>query len=109
MKKKSTLKPKRKNEFRYHQVVIIKDGKKKKQKHPAYIWQQRGNVYDYHAMTHSDNIEGVTLRKFRKNPNPKDKRDAYYNAQSESDIKSSFGNKRKWRIDPDDRKDIHKK
>ena len=94
MKTKATnkAKPKRKNEFRYHDLLIkTKTGKKKKIKHPSYVWQERGNVYDYHSITHSSDIEGVELIKLRKNPNPSDKRDSYYDSKSKSDIKSSFG------------------
>ena len=112
MKKKtsSLTYSKRMNEFRYHELTVNKNGKKKKIKHPSYIWQERGNLYDYHSITHSKEIDGVKLKKLRCNPNPSDKRDSYYDIDSKSDIKSSFGRKRKkWRLDILDKKDIHNK
>ena len=112
MKKKVSERtiPKRKNEFRYHDIIVVKNGKKKKIAHPTYIWQERGNLFDYHSITHSKNIDGIRLQKLRKNPNPLDKRDSFYDLDSKSDIKPTFGRKRKkWKLHPLDREDIHNK
>ena len=102
---------KRKNEFRYHAVIIrSSNGKRKKIRHPSYIWRQRGNMYDYHTITHSKQIDGIELKELRSNPNPKDKRKSYYDVNSKTDTKSSFGRKRKgWKLHPLDQSDIHNK
>ena len=83
MKKKQTplTKRKRKNEFRYHDVKVLTKKGKKKIKHPSYIFEEQGNIYRYHSITHSSSIDGITLKKLRINPNPKDKRDAYYDTK----------------------------
>lgn len=113
MKKKVSQRtaPKRKNEFRYHNVAVQKDnGKIKSQSHPSYIWQERGNMYDYHSITHSEHVNGVALKKLRCNPNPNDSRDSYYDINSKADLKSRFGKKRKkWKMHPLDREEIHNK
>lgn len=108
MKKKSSIRIKRRNEIRFHADRV--KNKKKKIRHPKYIWRERGNVYDYHSITHSQFVDGVEYKKLRKNPKPGDNRDAYYNPNSESDIKSSFGRKEKgWKLHPKDIEDIHNK
>ena len=107
MKNKSSLKPKSKNEIRYHSDYV--KSLKKKVRHPKYIKSERGNIYDYHSLSHSSNVNGIEFKKLRKNPRPGDKRDAYYNPQSESDIKSNFGKRLKWKLHPDDIRDIRKK
>ena len=101
---------KRKSEFRYHKIIIhYKNGKKKSIRHPTYIWQERGIIYDYHSITHSSSIEGISLKELRTNPNPRDKRKSYYDAQSKSDHKASFGRKRKgWKLHPLDEEEIQK-
>lgn len=107
MKKRISLRPKRKNEIRYRSDYV--KSLKKKVRHPKYIWRERGNVYDYHSMSHSQNVDGVEYKKLRKNPRPGDKEDAFYNPNSESDIKSNFGKALNWKLHPDDIKDIHNK
>lgn len=108
MKKKSNKLYKRKNEIRFHTDCL--KTKNKKVRHPKYIWREHGNVYDYHSITHSQFVDGNEYKLLRKNPNPKDKRDAYYDPRSESDLKSTFGRKeKKWKLHPDDIKDIHNK
>lgn len=109
MKKKISIKTRTKsrNEIRFHSDHVF--GKTKKIRHPKYIWQERGNVYDYHSITHSQEVNGVKYKKLRKNPKPGDNRDAYYNPNSESDLKSNFGKRLKWKLHPDDIKDIRGK
>lgn len=108
MHKKSTTRFKRKNEIRFHFDRV--PNKKKKIRHPKYIWREHGNIYDYHSITHSRFVGGVEYKKLRANPKKEDKRDAYYNPQSESDLKSTFGRKeKKWKLHPLDIEDIHKK
>ena len=77
MKKKSSIRIKKRNEIRFHADRV--KNKKKKIRHPKYIWRERGNVYDYHSITHSQFVDGVEYKKLRKNPKPGDNRDAYYN------------------------------
>ena len=81
MKKKSSLRPKRKNEIRYHSDYV--KSLKKKVRHPKYIKTERGNLYEYHSISHSKSVDGIEYLKLRKNPRPGDKRNAYYNPQSE--------------------------
>lgn len=119
MKKKATSKTKVKylNEFRDHKIdTKNKYGQKKKIKHPAYIWQSRGNLFDYHSITHTNAREmnkknpNVKLRELTKNPNPKDNRRSYYDTMSKSDIKSNFGRPhKKWKISESDKAKLHKK
>ena len=109
MKKKSrhaTLK--RKHEFRYHPVLALnKRGKLIKFDHPAYVFLQKGNVYVYAGITHSKKVPNKTVVKFRKNPNPKDRRDAYFVAEAKEDTTDRFGRKHDdWIIDPLDDEDI---
>ena len=98
---------KRRNEIRFHKDKI--KNRKKTIRHPKYIWQQRGELYDYHDLTHSEYVDGIKYKKLRKNPNPKDNKDAFYSPFSRSDVKSNFGRKEKWKLHPDDIRDIHKK
>jgi len=110
MKKKVTSKTKAivKDEFRFHNTIINRGkGTKKKKRHPAYVWRARGNTYDYYTLTHSSNVPGVKVRKLRRNPDPKDKRDSYVSVESKNDIKSTFGKKqRHWKLDPLDKKEL---
>lgn len=101
--KKAMLK--RKNEFRFHKIFNING--KKLARHPAYIFLEKGNIYIYVSITHSKEIDNVVLIKLRKNPNPNDKKDAYYVAEIQMDTKDTFSaNKTKWKIDELDENDI---
>ena len=104
MHKKSTNRFKKRNEIRFHSDRV--PNKKKKIRHPKYIWREHGNVYDYHSITHSQYVDGIEYKKLRKNPQPGKTDDAYYNPNSESDLKSSFGKRLKWKLHPEDVKDI---
>ena len=109
MKKKVTSKtiPVAKNEFRFHNVLVKTPKTVFKKRHPAYVWRAKGNTYDYYTLTHSSKVPGVNVRKLRKNPDPKDKRDSYVSVESKSDIKSAFGKKqRHWKLDPLDREEL---
>ena len=99
---------KRKSEFRFHSVTIkVKKGKRKINKHPAYVFFQNGNLYIYVQLTHSKRIKGKVLIKMKKNPNPSDNRDSYYIEEVYEDDKSRFGKKKnKWVIDEKDEKKI---
>lgn len=111
MKKKSRHAPlRRRREFRFHDVLAInKRGKSFKFDHPAYVFLEKGNIYIYVTITHSKSVENHLVIKLRKNPNPKDNKDAYYVAEVKEDIKSEFGRVRSdWKIDPLDDQDIRK-
>ena len=96
---------KRKNEFRFHKILNVNG--KKLARHPAYIFLEKGNIYIYVSITHSKIIDNVILIKLRRNPNPNDKKDAYYVAKIQMDTKDTFSaNKTKWKIDELDENDI---
>ena len=101
---------KRLKEFRFHNVNIIdKKGIKKKRRHPAYVFVEKGNVYIYVIITHSSYVEEKIVVKLRRNPNPNDNSDAYYIAEVKSDTKDSFGHRNKgWKLDESDDIDIRK-
>lgn len=110
MKKKISIKTKAKrmNEIRFHSHYV--KTLNKKMRHPTYVWQKRGNLFDYHTITHSKVVNDVEFIELKRNPNPSDDKTAYLNPKSESDLKSAFGRKKKnWRLHPDDIKKIHEK
>lgn len=77
--------------------------------HPAYVFLENDNIFIYVTLTHSDDVEGVTLIKLRKNPNPKDKRDSYYVAEIKEDKRNEFSKiKKGWELDESDDRDIRK-
>ena len=111
MKKKSRhAQLKRAHEFRYHNVdARNKFGKRINIKHPAYVFLKKGNIFIYVTITHSSKVEDYVVIKLRKNPNPLDKKDAYYVAIVKEDIVDNFKKReRDWRMDPLDDADIRK-
>ena len=109
MKKKSNQqKTKKKNEFRYHNVILIRsDGHKIKVRHPAYIFLEKGNLYIYVSITHSNKVENLITIKLRRNPNPQDKLDSYRIVGIKEDTKDKFGRREQdWSIDVEDEQDI---
>lgn len=101
MKKRKNARLKRKNEFRYHNVIVhSRNGRTRKIKHPSYIFLEKGNIYIFVTITHSSKINDLKIIKLNKNPNPKDKRDSYVVLVIQTDIKSSFGVRHaNWKID----------
>ena len=72
-------------------------------RHPVYIIIEKGNVYVYVSLTHSNEIEGKIVIKLKKNPNPDDYRDSYYVLEIHEDTKDKFGSRLQgWVIDPSD-------
>ena len=70
MKRKSKQqKSKKRKEFRFHSIEFIRNGKTKKIKHPTYIFLEKGNVYVYICITHSEKVKNTILIKLRRNPN----------------------------------------
>ena len=109
MKPKSNKqKLKKKNEFRYHEVEIRRDDELLiKIRHPAYVFLEKGNLYIYVVITHSSRVKNCLVIKLRKNPNPKDKRDAFRVVEIKEDTKDRFGRREKgWRMNSEDEQDI---
>lgn len=111
MKKKSKKQViRKKKEFRYHNIEITNgNGTITKIRHPSYVFLEKGNIYIYVSITHSDNIENVIVIKLRKNPNPRDKRDSYRISEIKEDTKDRFSKRlKKWVMDLEDDEDIRK-
>ena len=111
MKKKSKhAKLQRKSEFRFHKIeVATKSNKIKKTWHPAYVFLEKGNIFIYVSITHSDSVNNTLLIKLKKNPNPKDKTDSYYLEEIKEDTEDRFGRKKAdWEIDSFDDHQIRK-
>ena len=91
-------------EFRYHNVCVTTfKGRKKKLRHPAYVFLKQGNTYIYVSITHSKHVDNVFLVKLRKNPNPLDKRESFRTKEIKQDTKDRFGKKNKdWFMDSSD-------
>ena len=107
MKSKSKhAQPKRKKEFRFKSISISKN---KKMRHPAYVFLEKGNIYIYVNLTHSNNIDGKVIIKLSKNPDPNDKRDSYFIEEIHEDTKDNFGRRLLgWEMDPIDDQIIRK-
>ena len=99
---------KKKKEFRYHNIEIVNEnGSITKIRHPSYVFLEKGNIYIYISITHSDNVENAIVIKLRKNPNPQDKRDSYRIAEIKEDTKDRFSKRlKKWVMDCEDDKEI---
>ena len=95
---------KTRKQFRFK---IILSNNKKLKRHPAYVFYEKGNIYFYVSITHSSEIKGKELIKLIKNPNPMDKRNAYYVVEIRKDTKDKFGKKLlNWKLDPEDDRKI---
>ena len=109
MKRKAKKRVVRKRkEFRYHNIEVIKgNGTITNIKHPSYVFLEKGNIYIYISITHSDNVENAIVIKLRKNPNPHDNEDSYRIAEIKEDTKDRFGKRlKKWVMDLEDDQDI---
>lgn len=109
MKKKSKhARLKRKNEFRFHRVEVKnKKGTTTIIMHPSYVFLEKGNVYIYVTITHSNHVQGLLVVKLRKNPNPLDKNDSYRVVEIREDRKNRFGRRiLGWSMDNLDKEDI---
>ena len=109
MKKKSKKAIiRKKKEFRYHKIPVkSKNGKTYEIYHPTYVFLEKGNIYIYVSITHSNHINDKIIIQLRQNPNPKDKRESYWVAKIKNDRKDTFGKREKnWKIDPQDDEDI---
>lgn len=109
MKKRSRNQPlRKKKEFRFHNVDVITSGNQiRKIRHPAYIFFEKGNIFIYVSITHSNNVNNYLVIKLNKNPNPQDKRDSYWVAEIKKDTKDRFSRRQeKWKIDQIDDESI---
>ena len=108
-KSKNQIVRKRK-EFRYHNIKIANDnGTTTNIRHPSYVFLEKGNIYIYVSITHSDNVKNSIVIKLRKNPNPQDERDSYRIADIKEDTKDRFSKRlEKWVMDLEDDEDIRK-
>ena len=105
MKKKSKhASLRRKHEFRYHDVeYVLESGIKANVRHPAYVFLEKGNVYIYVTITHSDNVKNCLVIELKRNPNHGDNSKSYWVASIKEDSKDHFGkNIQNWKIDPED-------
>lgn len=98
----------RRKEFRYHNIYIVNENRTVARiRHPSYVFLEKGNIYIYISITHSDNIKNSIVIKLRKNPNPEDKRDSYWVAEIKEDTKDRFSKRlKKWVMDCEDDNDI---
>ncbi len=111
MKKRSRkAQLRRKHEFRYYnRMSINRRGKLMRYRHPAYVFLEKGNIFIFVIITHSDFVPNKVVVKLRDNPNPKDKRNAYYVAEVKEDTKDRFRNRlSNWKISQNDDEKIQK-
>ena len=109
MKKKSKKQAlRKKKEFRYHNVNIMNlDGKTISIKHPTYVFLEKGNLYFYVVITHSNHVKDYLVIELRENSNPNDSKKSYWVAEVKEDTKDRFKKKEKdWKINQDDDNDI---
>lgn len=109
MKKKNKhAQLKRRKEFKFHNVELVShQGKEKNLRHPPYVFLEKGNIYIYVTITHSNNVPDNIVIKLRKNPNPADQREAYRVVEIKSDTKDNFGRREiGWKMDDQDDDDI---
>ena len=92
--------------FRFHfRKYKTKSGLKS---HPALVVGSNEKEYAYNSLTHSKKDSYRNNRKLIKNPNVKDKRNAYLTKGIKSDVKSNFSIKeiKNLKLDPKDEKVI---
>lgn len=105
MKNKSkNAKIKRRKDFKYHGVTIkTKRGKQRKIYHPAYVFLEKGKIYIYVSLTHSEQVGKYLMIKLKRNPNPKDDKESYIIADIKEDTKDRFRKTEKgWKLDEED-------
>lgn len=99
MKRKSKKQVlRKKKEFRYHNIEIVNEnGSITKIRHPSYVFLEKGNIYIYISITHSDSVKNAIVIKLKKNPNPQDKRESYRIMEIKEDTKDKFSKRlKKW-------------
>ena len=109
MKRKSKKQVlRKKKEFRYHNIEIVNEnGSITKIRHPSYVFLEKGSIYIYISITHSDSVKNAIVIKLKKNPNPQDKRESYRIMEIKEDTKDKFSKRlKKWVMDCEDDNDI---
>ena len=77
--------------------------------HPTYVYARQGDDYFYIGLTHAKITKGVKNIPLEKNPNPKDKRAAFFRLQAEKNNRASFGKKlHGWSFSDNDKEKIKK-
>lgn len=77
--------------------------------HPTYIYARQGDDYFYIGITHAEITKRVKNIRLDRNPDPKDKRTAYFRPKAEKNNRSSFGKKLVgWSFSDSDKKKIDK-
>lgn len=87
--------------------IVKKDEfrKNKDNGHPSYIYRKVGNRYEYIGVTHSEITHKSKNIKLDVNPNPKDKRDAYFRPKTDTASTDRFkGKKEGWKLSDSDKK-----
>lgn len=83
--------------------------KNKRIKHPTYIFDERGNMYQYIGITHSEKVGDIQNIPLKKNPNPNDNRKAYIRPFVEEDKPKNFSRSMKdWKFSSEDKKTVQK-
>ena len=73
--------------------------------HPSYIYQKVGRKYVYIGITHSSITNNVKNIKLEKNPNPNDKKEAYFRPKAGEASSNRFKKKEQgWRLSKEDKK-----
>lgn len=76
----------------------------KKTLHPTYIYAKIGNEYKYIGITHAEITQGIKNIKLDKNPNPKDKKIAYFHPKAKKDKVNKFRKKEiGWKLSKSDK------
>ena len=94
-----------------NQKEIKKDEfrKNKDTRHPSYIYSRVGNNYKFIGITHAPITNNVKNIKLEKNPNPKDKSNAYFIPKSQSAKTNRFKKKEiGWKLSERDKQKISK-
>ena len=83
--------------------------KNKRIKHPAYVVDENGNLYQYIGVTHSKMTGSENNIPLLKNPNPDDSRQAYIRPRVEEDDSKNFGRRySNWKFSKKDKRKVEK-
>ena len=79
--------------------------------HPTHLYAKKGDLVKYHQLTHSKKIMDTDIEniELKQNPNPKDKRKAFFIPISEQAKLEKFDKEKKnWKLSEDDDKVMKK-
>lgn len=81
--------------------------KNKRIKHPTYLIDENGRMYQYIGITHSSKTGDSKNIPLKQNPNPKDNRRAYIRPVVDEDKPENFSRRMKdWRFSVEDRETV---